>query len=79
MRYLKIFNSKSERNAAVDAGTLTLNSVTIWGKDAVDKGDGKVEYGVGNIEHQLNLGANDTNIIYDDNEQSSGDSSSDNS
>lgn len=67
MRYLKIFNSKSERNAALLQQKLHKNSVTIWGKDAVDKSDGKIEYGVGNGDHQINLGYNDVDNDYDDN------------
>lgn len=67
MRYLKIFNSKSERNTALLQQKLHKNSVTIWGKDAVDKSDGKIEYGVGNGAHQINLGYNDVDNDYDDN------------
>ena len=68
MRYLKLFNSKKERNDAITAGLLSVNSVTIWGIDAVSTGDGKVEYGVGNGAHQLDLGEEDNHIVYDDND-----------
>ena len=68
MRYLKIFNSKKERDNAIANGTLSNNSVTLWGKDAVEKGDGKIEYGVGNGSHQLNLGIIDIDNSYDDND-----------
>ena len=77
MRYLKIFNSKRERDLAFSNGDINTNSITIWGKDAVEKGDGKIEYGIGNGAHQLNLGAGDINNNYDDNDKSYDDSSND--
>lgn len=80
MRYLKIFNSKKERNTAAANDQISINSVTIWGKDAVEKGDGKIEFGIGNGDHQLNLGSGDIANNYDDNDDynsSSNDSSND--
>ena len=65
-RYLKIFNSKAERDAALQAGELDVNSVSVWGKDAGEKSDGKIEFGVGNGAHQINLGINDIANNYDD-------------
>lgn len=75
-RYLKIFNSKAERDAALQAGELDVNSVCIWGKDAGENSDGKIEFGAGNGVHQINLGVNDISNSYDDNDTAEDDSSS---
>lgn len=65
-RYLKIFNSKAERDSALQTGELDVNSVSVWGKDAGERSDGKIEFGVGNGSHQINLGVNDVENNYDD-------------
>jgi len=68
MRYLKIFKSKQEKSEAIDNGTLDKNSVSIYGDDIFS--DGIIEYGIGNDEHKLDLGYNDS--------EDSGNSSSNN-
>ena len=58
MRYLKIFKSKEEKEEAFQNGTLDKNSVTIYGEDIFE--NGVIEYGIGNDEHKLDLGYNDS-------------------
>ncbi|MBQ3415838.1 MAG: hypothetical protein IJH39_11020 [Clostridia bacterium] len=65
MRYLKIFNNKAERDAAVEAQEVNVNSVTIWNISDDDPSNGKIEFGVGNIEHTINLGQNSEEDILD--------------
>lgn len=56
MRYLKIFDNKVDRDAAITAGEVSVNSVTIWG--ITSNSDGVIEFGRGNAPHALNLGFN---------------------
>lgn len=74
-RYLKIFNSKADRDAALQAENIDVNSVCIWGRDVEESSDGKIEFGVGNGEHQINLGVNDISNSYDDNDDNNNDNS----
>ena len=67
-RHIKKFASKSERDAALLAGTLCYDSVTVFGNK-------KIEYGVGNGPHTINLGTIDDGY---DAEEHGFDSSSDN-
>ena len=62
MRYLKIFNTREERENAFNDGDLSKNSVTIIGSsDVAETGIGDILFGIGNEEHAINLGYNDYN------------------
>jgi len=68
MRYLKIFNNKTSRQTAVQEGELNVNSVTIWGVSDNTPGNGKIEFGVGNGEHTIDLGQNSEEDLIDSSE-----------